>query len=91
MTDLRRDVAAWKRWFVWFTTKPKDMRPGLVSSLNAAYTKDEIAAVLAGTKLSAAEIKADFFDLCISGTKKASLKAVHPPLERRKEENVHAI
>ena len=74
VTDLRRDVAAWKRWFVYATTKPKEMRPGLVSSLRAAYTKEEIAAVLAGTKLSAAEVKADFFGLCISGTKDDPMK-----------------
>ncbi|BDF69242.1 hypothetical protein CE91St41_02230 [Oscillospiraceae bacterium] len=69
ITDLRRDVAAWKKWFICATTKPAALRPGYRSSLAAAYTPPEIAELLAGSRLSGAKVEAGFFSLCISGGK----------------------
>lgn len=69
VTDMRRDVAVWKTWFIYAGTRPKEMRPGFLSSLHAAYTAPEISEILRRSRLRGAEVKADFFGLCISGTK----------------------
>jgi ubiquinone/menaquinone biosynthesis C-methylase UbiE len=42
VADLRRDLRLPLRWLMMFICKPKAIRPGLVTSLNAAYTRPEI-------------------------------------------------
>ena len=69
ITDLRRDTALWKQGFVYASTKPKEMRPGLMTSLRAAYTVSEIRELLSGSELCASSVRKDFFGLCISGAK----------------------
>ena len=51
ISDLRRDMIAPARWFLWLTVKPREMRPGLITSINASYTLPEIKAILARTEL----------------------------------------
>lgn len=70
ITDLCREVAAWKKMFVYLSTRPKEMRPGLVTSLNAAYTVAEITELLRCSGLREASVKKEFFGLCIAGEKK---------------------
>ena len=67
--DLRRDAARWKKFFVYASTQPKTMRPGLLTSLNAAYTRCEITELLRVSALTNACVKEDFFGLSISGGK----------------------
>lgn len=67
ITDLRRDVSPLKKAIVYLSTQPKEMRPGLITSLNAAYTVNEITELLRHSKLSGAKVTADFFGLCITG------------------------
>lgn len=69
ITDLRRDVHPLKKAMVYFSTRPKEMRPGLISSLNAAYTLSEITELLRHSALSGATVTNDFFGLCIAGRK----------------------
>ena len=69
VTDLRRDVGWLKRSIVYHSTNPKEMRPGLLSSLNASYTEGEILEILSGSSLKNASVKKEFFGLCISGEK----------------------
>lgn len=69
ITDLRRDVHPLKKSLVYLSTRPKEMRPGFISSLNAAYTVSEITELLRHSKLHNATIIADFFGLRISGQK----------------------
>lgn len=69
ITDLRRDVNWLKKTLVYFSTQPKEMRPGLVTSLNAAYTVCEITELLRQSDLNGAEVTSDFFGLCIFGVK----------------------
>lgn len=69
ITDLRRDVHPLKKWMVYHSTQPKAMRPGLVTSLNAAYTRNEIAELLRHSRLHAAGVTDDFFGLCVCGVK----------------------
>lgn len=67
ITDLRRDVYPLKKAIVYLSTQPKQMRPGLITSLNAAYTINEITELLRHSNLSGAKVTADFFGLCITG------------------------
>lgn len=67
ITDLRRDAALWKKGMIFASTRPKDMRPGLKTSLAAAYTLKEISDILHRSALKGACIQAEFFGLCISG------------------------
>ena len=70
ITDLRRDVGTFKRTMVYASTRPKQMRPGLLSSLDASYTLSEITELLRHSKLCDAELKNDFFGLNIFGVKR---------------------
>lgn len=69
ITDLRRDVSKIKYMLIRSTTKPKEMRSGLKSSLEAAYTKNEIGKLLNNSSLSDAEVINDFFGLTVFGMK----------------------
>jgi len=46
LSDLRRDMLAPVKWFMWLVTKPKEIRPGLITSIHAAYTRSEVKALL---------------------------------------------
>jgi len=69
ITDLRRDVSFWKKAMVYVSTKPKEMRSGLISSINAAYTLSEITELLRNSSLKNATVQNDFFGLVIFGQK----------------------
>lgn len=69
ITDLRRDAHPLKKALVYFSTRPKEMRPGLITSLNAAYTISEITELLRHSNLHNATVTSDFFGLCIAGQK----------------------
>lgn len=69
ITDLRRDLAACKVWFVYQTTKPKKIRPGFLTSLHAAYTVQELEKLAAQAGLPAPKFQKDFFGLSLSGRK----------------------
>ena len=71
ITDLRRDVARWKKWFVYSGTRPREMRSGLVTSLNAAYTLTEMTELLRNSALRGGAVKSEFFGLCVFGEKTA--------------------
>ncbi|MBN1773549.1 MAG: class I SAM-dependent methyltransferase [Deltaproteobacteria bacterium] len=68
VSDLRRDMAAPVRWFLWLMTRPTAIRPGLLSSIGAAYTPTEVAALLAETPLARARVASNPVGLTISGT-----------------------
>lgn len=70
ITDMRRDVNSLIKWMIYLSTKPKEIRPGFLTSLNAAYTISEISTLLAGSELTVANVASEFFGLCISGSKK---------------------
>ncbi|BAL00846.1 putative methyltransferase [Oscillibacter valericigenes Sjm18-20] len=69
VTDMRRDVSPIIKWMIYASTKPKEIRPGFLSSLNAAYTILEITNFLSRSNLKDADIQSAFFGLCISGKK----------------------
>jgi ubiquinone/menaquinone biosynthesis C-methylase UbiE len=71
ISDLRRDMIAPIRWFLWLTVKPKEMRPGLTTSINASYTLHEIKDILSRTKLQGWKVSKNPLGIVISGQKTA--------------------
>lgn len=69
VSDLRRDMNFFVRWFLKKTCRPKIMVPGLISSLNAAYIPSEISTVLKDLKVTELRVKPRAFGLEITGVK----------------------
>ena len=69
ISDLRRDMNALVRGFLWSVVRPASMRPGLISSIRAAYTPEEIRGLLANTLLKDARVAANALGFEISGFK----------------------
>lgn len=69
ITDMRRNVHPLKKAMIYHTTQPKEMRPGFVTSLNAAYTTSELTELLRNSALKNAVVTSHFFGLCIAGQK----------------------
>lgn len=69
VTDLRRDTAQWKHWLLWLLIRHRPLRAGLRSSMAAAYTVPEVAAILRQTRLTSAQVRRTYLGLCICGAK----------------------
>jgi len=67
--DLRRDMNTLVKWFMKLMTKPKEINQGLVSSIDASYTVDEIRKVLEDTRLKECQIEKNIMGLVITGQK----------------------
>ena len=68
ITDLRRDMNPVLKFFMKLMAKPKTMRSGLISSINASYIRDEIKELLKSTKLNQFVVKKNPIGLRIVGT-----------------------
>ena len=69
ISDLRRDMSSFIKWFMWFVTRPKEIRPGLLTSIKASYIVPEIESMLSKTQLKGWRIKGNIMGLVISGQK----------------------
>lgn len=69
ISDLRRDINPLLKWLMYAMTKPKEIKPGFISSVNAAYTEKEIQDLLQHTKLSSATVSKSLMGLEITGMK----------------------
>lgn len=69
ISDMRRDVNPAVKWLIYFLTKPKEIRPGFITSLNASYTVDEMKDLIGQSALKTAAVIKDFFGLSVSGKK----------------------
>ena len=69
ISDLRRDMSIFLKWFLLLNTKPREIRAGLITSINAAYTVNEIRELVTETKLSKCEVKANLIGIKIIGIK----------------------
>ena len=69
ISDLRRDMFFLIKWFLWINAKPKEIRPGLITSINAAYTPDEFKKLIKGTKLAKCIVSGNPFGLKLTGVK----------------------
>ncbi len=69
ISDLRRDMNPLVEWFMKLVTQPKEIKPGLITSINAAYTPEEITALLRETALKGATVDTMPMGLVITGEK----------------------
>ena len=70
VSDLRRDMSVFVRWFLWSGTRPKVIRPYLGSSIDAAYTPDELRILLQGTFCKDSVVSGNTIGLSVSGVKR---------------------
>jgi ubiquinone/menaquinone biosynthesis C-methylase UbiE len=71
ISDFRRDMSPLVKGFLWLVAKPKEMRPGLFSSIHAAYTPAEIRSVLPERMQSSCNVVGGPMGLKIAGVKNA--------------------
>jgi ubiquinone/menaquinone biosynthesis C-methylase UbiE len=69
ISDLRRDMNIIAKGFLWLMCQPKKMRPGLITSINAAYLTTEIETMLAKTRLKGWHTKKNILGIVITGQK----------------------
>lgn len=69
ISDLRRDMAAWMRWFLWLGTKPAAIRPYLGSSIDASYTPAELRQIIAATRCSGGSVSSNLVGVAVAGQK----------------------
>jgi len=69
LSDLRRDMNPIMKWLMWIFTKPREIRPGLISSINASYTPEEIRGMLAESNLTQATVRTVLVGLVVTGVK----------------------
>jgi ubiquinone/menaquinone biosynthesis C-methylase UbiE len=69
ISDLRRDMFVLVRWFLWLNVEPKEIRPGLITSIEAAYTPDELRELIKGTALEACKLSGNLIGLTLTGIK----------------------
>ncbi len=69
ISDLRRDMIAPIKWFLWVMTSQKEMRSGLITSINAAYTRPEVEMMFSRTKLQGWQVSKNPLGIVISGQK----------------------
>ncbi len=70
ITDMRRDVNPLIKWLIYSSTRPKEIRPGFLTSLNASYTVRELKKILDQSTLKNYTVQKEFFGLCIRGGKR---------------------
>lgn len=69
ISDLRRDMSPIMKRFMRSITKPKEIRPGLITSINASYTVNEIEAIIEETSLKGYNVKKLMMGFIITGIK----------------------
>jgi len=69
ISDLKRNMNSFIKWFMKSITKPREIASGLISSINAAYTIEEIKGILAKTNLKSSLVASNPMGLEITGCK----------------------
>ena len=69
ISDLRRDMPIFLKGFLWLNAKPPAIRPGLITSINAAYTPAELDQLTRETHLAGCQILANLLGLTLKGVK----------------------
>ncbi|OHD62859.1 MAG: hypothetical protein A2176_06890 [Spirochaetes bacterium RBG_13_51_14] len=69
ISDLRRDMNPFVKFFMYTATKPKEIRPGLISSINASYTVGEISDIIKTTSFRKYIINKNPIGIVIIGKK----------------------
>lgn len=71
ISDLRRDINPFIKGFMWLASSPKEIRPGFLTSVAAAYTSKELSQILKTSKFTGATIQSDLMGIQIQGIKSA--------------------
>jgi ubiquinone/menaquinone biosynthesis C-methylase UbiE len=71
ISDMRRDMNILAKWFLLLICQPKNMRSGLISSINSSYVFSEIKIMLPKTRLQGWQAKKNFLGIVITGQKPA--------------------
>lgn len=69
ISDLKRDMNPVVVWFMKISVRPIEMRPGLQTSIDAAYTRSELERMVAETPLKSGQVSENTFGLSIRGAK----------------------
>jgi len=69
ISDLRRDMNPLLLRSMWLSVRPTAIRPGLLTSVGAAYTPGELRAMVEQTRLKKAQISANPIGIEVTGTK----------------------
>ncbi len=69
ISDMRRDMNFFIKWFMKALAKPKEIRSGLITSINASYTLKEIQSILGGTALKNSTVSCNLMGIIIKGVK----------------------
>jgi ubiquinone/menaquinone biosynthesis C-methylase UbiE len=72
ISDLRRDMNFLVYGFLWSGTKPTSIRPGLKTSVDAAYTPKELFALIRQTNLKNGKVSGNLLGISIYGIKQES-------------------
>jgi ubiquinone/menaquinone biosynthesis C-methylase UbiE len=67
--DFRRDMSPLTKAFLWLVAKPRAMRAGLLTSIGAAYTADELSHLLPSPMAASCRVVGSTMGLSIVGTK----------------------
>ena len=69
VSDLRRDMLAPVKLFLWIVTKPKTMKKGLLTSIASSYTPREVKELLLSANLETWEVESNALGLVIHAQK----------------------
>lgn len=69
ISDLRRDMNPLIRAFLWWGTRPTSIRPGLITSIEAAYTPQELRTLAVETRLKNSAVSAEMVGVSLAGSK----------------------
>jgi ubiquinone/menaquinone biosynthesis C-methylase UbiE len=69
ISDLRRDMSLFLQWFLWLSTQPTAIRPGLLTSIRAAYTPQELRELILKTDLAPCNVTGNAIGLILTGIK----------------------
>ena len=69
ISDLRRDMNPLMYWFLWLGTRPVSIRPGLKTSIDAAYTPKELSGLIGSSCLKEGKVTGDIIGLSVVGVK----------------------
>lgn len=70
--DLRRDMNPFMVFLMKVLVKSREMKEGLISSINAAYTAEEIKYILVKTGIRNCSIHRNLMGICIVGEKRVA-------------------
>jgi len=67
ISDMRRDMNPLPKWLLHMNCKPKEIRPGLTTSINAAYTPAELRGLVNASRLPNPEVTSNVIGLKCQG------------------------